>query len=132
MNDCEALETNTEPTEVMQPRDSALNDPAGLPETAAVGHPSAGNFGFDTRSVQWLAVLVMIVAAVALNYRRLLQRSSAFAADGRNGFDQRNELSNVVPIGPRQDDRERDPLRFGDEMVLGAWASAVGGIRSSF
>ena len=37
-----------------------------------------------------------------------------------------------VAIGPGQDDRERDALGFGDEMVLGAWTSAVGGIRSCF
>lgn len=132
MNDGQAFETNPEPTEVMQPRDSALNNPAGFSETAAVGNPSAGNFGFDSRRVQGIAVLVMVVAAVALNDHRLLERSSAFAADGRNGLDQRNELRNVVPIGAGQDDCERDPLRFSDEVVLGAGASTVGGIRSCF
>jgi len=53
-------------------------------------------------------------------------------AAGRNRLDQRDELSDVVAVGAGEDYREWDALRVGDEVVLGAWSSAIGGIRSCF
>ena len=110
----------------------ALDDPTGLAKTAAVWLATAGDLGGDARGVQGLAVLVMVVAAVGLDHGGLGQRSATFAADRRNGLDQRQELGDVVPVGAGQDERKRDALRFGNEVVLGAGASAVGGIRSRF
>lgn len=132
MDDGEAFEADPEPAKVVQPGDGALDDPAGLAEATTVGLPTAGDFGMDSGGVQGLAVLVVVVAAITLNDYRLLQRASALAANGRNGLNQRNELGDIVPIGAGQDERERDPLRFGDEVVLGARASTVGGIWSCF
>jgi hypothetical protein len=36
----------------------------------------------------------------------------------RNGANQWVKLGNIVTIGASEDYRERDALRFGDEMVL--------------
>jgi hypothetical protein len=60
----------------------------------------------------------VVVAPVALNDPRFRQRPSTFAADRRDCIDQWLELGDVVAIGACQDDRERDALRFGDEVVL--------------
>lgn len=132
MNDCQALETNTQAPEVMQPGVRAFDDPAGLAKTAAVRLATPGDFGGDARGVQGLAVLVMVVATIGLNDVGLGQRATTLAADRGNGLDQRQKLGDIVAIGAGQDERERDALRFGNEMVLGAGASAISGVRSRF
>lgn len=82
--------------------------------------------------MQGLTVLVMVVTAIGLDQARLGERPAPLAADRRNSLDKGHELGDVVTVGAGQDHRERDALRFGDEMVLGAGASAIGGIRSCF
>jgi hypothetical protein len=60
----------------------------------------------------------VIVAPVALNDARLRKRPTALAADGRDGINQRVKLGDIVAVRAGQDYRERDALRFGDEVVL--------------
>ena len=132
MNDRQALEADTQTAEVMQPSVGALDDPTGLAKAAAVRFATSGELGGDTGGVQGSAVLVVVVAAVGLDHGGFGQRSAPLAADRWDGLDQRQELRGVVTIGAGQDERERDTLRIGDEMVLGAGASAVGGVRSCF
>lgn len=132
MNDGQPLEADAQAPEVVQPSMGALDDPTGLAQAAAVRLATAGDLSGDAGGVQWSAVLVVVVAAVGLDHGGLGQRSATFAADRRDGLDQGEELGDVVAVGAGEDQRERDALRFGDEMVLGAGASAVGGVRSCF
>lgn len=132
MNDCQTLESNAQPAKVVEPTKRALDNPSGLAEAAAMWLAATGDLGGDARLMQRLAVLVVVVAAIGLYQARFAQWAPAFAADGRNGLDKREQLGDVVAVGPREDHRERDASRFGDEMVLGAWASTIGGIRSCF
>ena len=60
----------------------------------------------------------MIVAPVALNNAGLRKRPAALASNGRDGANQWVKLSNIFTIGASEDYRERDALRFGDEMVF--------------
>ena len=60
----------------------------------------------------------MIVAPVALNNAGLRKRPAALASNGRDGVKQCVKLGNIVTIGASEDYRERDALRFGDEMVF--------------
>lgn len=60
----------------------------------------------------------MIVAAVALHNGRFGQRPASLAANGRDGLDERQQLSDVVPVCAGQDQREGDALRFGNKVVL--------------
>lgn len=126
------FETDTQAAEVVQPGVGALNDPAGFAQATAVRFATPGDLGGDAGGVEWPAILVVVVTAVGLDDDGLGQRSAPLAADGWNGLDQGQQLRDVVAVGAGQDCRERDALRFGDEVVLGAWASAVGGVRSCF
>lgn len=126
------FEADAQAAEVVQPGVCALDDPAGFAQATAVRFAAPGDFGGDASGVQRPAVLVVVVAAVGLDDGGLGQRSAALAADGWDGLDQGQELGNVVAVGAGQDRRERDALRFGDEVVLGAGTSAVGGVRSRF
>lgn len=132
MNVSKALEADTQAPEVVQPTDGALDHPAGLAQAAAVRLTTTRDACRNALRVQLATLLVVIVAAVRLHERRLGQRAARFAANRRKGFDQRDQLRDVVAVGPGQDQRERDTLRFGDEVVLGARASAIGGIGSCF
>jgi hypothetical protein len=60
----------------------------------------------------------VIVAPVALNNAGLRERPAALASNGRDGVNQWVKLGNVVTVGAREDYRERDALRFSDEVVL--------------
>jgi hypothetical protein len=60
----------------------------------------------------------MIVAPVALNNAGLRKRPAALASNGRDRANQRVKLGNIVTIGASEDYRERDALRFGDEVVF--------------
>ena len=93
---------------------------------------ATGNCSSNACCVQRLAVLVMIIAAIPLNDVRLAQWPSSFATDRRDGFDQRNQLRDIVPVGSGQNDGKRDALRLRDEVVLRSRASAIGGVWSCF
>jgi hypothetical protein len=60
----------------------------------------------------------MIVAPVTLNDAGLRKRPTALASNGWDGVNQWLKLGNIVTVGAREDYRERDALRFGDEVVL--------------
>ncbi|SAK99762.1 hypothetical protein AWB83_06141 [Caballeronia ptereochthonis] len=63
-------------------------------------------------------MFVVVVASVTLNDPMLRQGAATLAADGRDSLDQRLKLSDVVAVGAGQYHRERDALRFGDEVML--------------
>jgi len=132
VNDGEVLESDAQSSKVVQPAERALDDPARLAEAAAVRLTPSGDLGGDAYRVQRASVLVVVVAAISLHESRFRQRSAAPSADGRDCFNQGEELGDVVAVGAREDHRERNALRFSDEMVLRARASAIGGIRSCF
>ncbi len=60
----------------------------------------------------------MIVAPVTLNDAGLRKRPTALASNGSDGVNQWMKLGNIVTVGAREDYRERDALRFDDEVVL--------------
>ena len=132
MDSRQSFEADTQAAEVVQPSDGALDNPTGRSQAAAVRYAASGNQRADAGRMQRLAIFVVIVAAVALYQRGFAQRTTTFATDRRNGRDQRVQLRHVVAIGAGENQRERDALRFGDEVMLRAGASAIGGIGSCF
>jgi hypothetical protein len=60
----------------------------------------------------------VIVAPVALNNAGLRKRPAALASNARDGVNQWVKLGNIVTVGARENYRERDAVRFGDEVVL--------------
>ena len=132
MDGSETLESDTQAAKVVQPCMGSFDDPAGFAQAAAMRYATSRDFGADVFGMQGSAVLVMVVASIGLDQARFAEWPAAFAAYRRNRLDEWQKLRDVVAIGAGQDDGERDALRFGDEMVLGAGASAIGGIRSCF
>ena len=110
VDDGQPLETDTQSPKVVQPAQGALDNPAGLAKAAAMRLTPAGDLRGDARRVQWLAVLVMVVAAIGLHESWFRQRSAALASDRWDRFDQREKLGDIVAVGAGEDHRERDAL----------------------
>jgi len=69
--------------------------------------------------------MIIVVATVSDQNVGLASRSARSAAHGRDGFDQWEELGDVVAVAAGEDGRERQPAALGDEVVLGAGLAAV-------
>lgn len=91
-----------------------------------------GDLGLDALSVKGPTVLVVIVTTVGLDDAGLGERAPALTTNRWNGFDEGQQLSDVVTIGAGQDDGQGNALGFGDQVVLGAGTCAIGGIGSCF
>jgi hypothetical protein len=132
VDDGKALETNAKPAEVVKPGDRSFDNPACLAETAPMQRIAPRDQGTNPLSMERATIFVVIVSAVGLDEARFAQWAARQAADRWDRRNQRQQLGDIIAVGPGQDDRERDALGFGDEMVFGAGASAVGGVRSYF
>ncbi len=64
------------------------------------------------------AVFVLIVTPVALNDPGFRNLAARFAGDARDGVNQRVTLGDIMAVSDSERYRERDALRFGDEMVV--------------
>ncbi|KWR88144.1 hypothetical protein RM96_21465 [Cupriavidus sp. IDO] len=89
MNDGEALEAHAQSLEVVQPGNRSFDNPASLAKTAAVRFTATGNLCGNTIGMKWLAVLVVVVSAVALDDGGLGQWPTTLTADGRDRLNQR-------------------------------------------
>ncbi|MGF6798579.1 hypothetical protein OKW48_002011 [Paraburkholderia youngii] len=118
MDEGKAFEADAQSPEVMKPRNGALDHPACLAQSAAVGLAASGDFGSDAGCVQRTAVFVVIVAPIALNDAGLRKRPAALAGNGSDRINQRVKLDDIVTVGAGEDYRERDALRFGNEVML--------------
>lgn len=132
MDDGQAFEANAKSPEVVQPTDRPFDDPTGFAQAAPMQRIAPRNQSTNTLRMEWATIFVVVVSAVGLNDSGFAQRTSRQAADGRNRGHQRQQLGHIVAIGSGQDNRERDALGFGDEVMLGTRASAISGVRSCF
>lgn len=72
-----------EPLELVQPGEGALDDPADLAQSGAVGDASSGDQGFDAAFPQQAAVLVEVVAPVGVQAPGLAAWTSPPARERR-------------------------------------------------
>jgi hypothetical protein len=103
-----------------------------MPSPGTVLDVAPGYDRGDPDSPDLFAVLVVVVAAVGVDRVRSLSWPSSSATDGWDGLDQAHELGDVVAVSAGQRDRQRDAVRFGDQMVLGACSGTVDRARSGF
>ena len=103
---------------------------APRPEPCPV--PRRAITGGDPLGPDPAAVLVMVIAPVGVDRLRPLARPARPAAYWRDGRDQRHQLGDVVALAAGQRHRQRDPVRLGDQVVLGARLGAVNRARAGF
>src|SRR5260370_10599705 len=132
MNAGQPFVSNSQPTKPMQPSDGAFYHPAGLAQTAAVLGPAPCDLGLDTQGQERRTMRVGIISAVSLHQLGLSPWGAPLASNGRDSLNQRQQLGHVVAIGFGQNDRERNALRIGKEVMLRAGTTAIGWVRYSF
>ncbi|GAA2014755.1 hypothetical protein GCM10009799_48780 [Nocardiopsis rhodophaea] len=67
----------------------------------------------------------MVTAPIGKHSVQAALRTAALAARRPGGFQQRDELGDVVAVAAAQRDRERSSVRVGDQMVLAARSAPV-------
>lgn len=127
-----ALVADGEAAEPVEPREGALDDPAGRAQATPMRGTPLGELRRDAALVEGVAVRLGVVGPVALDQLGLGDGATDRTAKGRHGVDERQQLGDVVPIGGRQDRDERNPVRVGENMMLRPGFAAIGRVRSSF
>jgi len=80
--------THAQAPKVMEPGECALDDPAGLAQSAAVGHTSLGQQRLDPTPLQLIAMGLRIVTAITLHGLGTLSRTTGLAMNARHRFKQ--------------------------------------------
>ena len=132
MNTGPTFVAHIEPAKSMQPRQRTFHDPARAAQAAAMGRPALGELRVDPPVMQGVTVGLRIVAPVALDQVGFAAGPTWTATQRRNGVDQRQQLRDVVPVGAREQRRQRDPACLGENVVLRPRLTAIGWVRSSF
>ena len=94
MDVCSAFVAGAESLEGVQPGEAALDHPALLAQSGAVGDATTGDPRSDAALPELSAVAVVVLAAVG--------GQLAAAPDRRHGVDQRDELGDVVAVAAGQ------------------------------
>ena len=127
-----AVVADTKPAKSMQPCDRPFDDPAESAESTAVTVIATCDEGEDSVTPQLLAMSCGVVGAIGKDGDRPTTAVTERVFQGRDAGDQRQQLRDVVGIGAGDDGRERDAAAVGHQMMLGARARAIGGIRTRF
>jgi hypothetical protein len=93
---------SSQASELMEPTDRPLHDPAMLTKTAAMVRISFRQDRLDAASPQLPAMRLGVVGPIALDSIGALPWAAAPAADGRDGLHQRQKLGHVVDVGAGQ------------------------------
>lgn len=122
-----AFVAGSQPAEVVQVREAALDDPALAAQSGAVLDAAAGDHRLDAPCPEQAAVLVMVVAAVGEYEVGLLARSPRLSGDrpGVQQGQQRQQLGDVVAVAAGQGDGQRDAAGVDEQVVFGARAGTI-------
>ena len=83
-----ALIARAQPTQVVQPGEGSLHNPALFAESRAVLGAAPGDHGLHTTAAQLTTVLVVVIAAVGEQPLGTPARASPLTGDGANAVDQ--------------------------------------------
>ena len=132
MNVRPALESDSQPAKLMQPRDGSFHDPAGYAQSAAVFGATPSDLSANTLLCQSLAMRVGIVGSISLHQVRFALGRSDLACHRRNVLDQGQQLGDIMVIGGCENGSQRNTLRIREEVVFATRTTAIGWVRSSF
>lgn len=116
----------------MEPRERALDDPAGAAEATAVRGVAARQLGADPAGLEIVPMRLRVVGAIALHQPGLPAWRARAAAQRRDPMHQGEELGHIVAMGGRDDRGQRNPPRLGEKVVFRPRLAAIGRVRSSF
>jgi len=108
-----ALITDAQAFELMQPGQGAFHHPAGDAQATAMRHAPPPQDRLDAQTPQLLAVPVGIVGPVTLDPLGAAARPADLAPYRRDGFQQRQQLRNIVGIGAGERASQRNAAGIG-------------------
>jgi hypothetical protein len=120
-----AFPADAESAEVVQPGKRTLDNPPRAPEPRTVLGGAPRDHRLHAAAPQFAAVLIVVVTAIGNHLAGAPARSPAFARDGTDPIDERQELRHVVAISAGQRCGQRHAVTVDDQVVLGAGAGAV-------
>ena len=126
------LPAGAQAAEPVQQRDGLLDHPAVHAQARTMLGAAAGDDRGDALGPDLGAVFAVVIAAVGVEAVRALAGPPAAAAHRRDGAGEGHELGDVVAVPAGQRHRQRDAVRFGDQMVLGAGPGTADGARAGF
>lgn len=123
-----AFVPDAEATELMQPRQSTLDDPAVDAQPAAMRDASAGQHRFDAQLYERIAMSFRMIRPIPLYTIRAATWVATLTGDRRDRVNQRQKLSHVVSVRTGKYRGERNAVRIGDDVVLRAVLPAIRGV----
>lgn len=120
-----SLIASAEPFELVQPGKGALNHPAHLSQSRAVGDAAPGDHRLDAALPRQTTVLVEVVAPVGIQTPRLATGASSQPSNRRDGVEQGQELGDVVSVAAGEGDGEWGAVAVDNQVVFRAGAGAV-------
>jgi len=130
MNIRSSFVTDAQAPELMKPTDRPFDHPACLAQAAAMRLTAPSQMIGDAPLGQPLCMSSITVSSISLHGIGSLPRPSHFAAHGRKGRQQRQQLATVMHVGPRHLHAQRNPLGIGEKMMFAARFAAVGRVGS--
>jgi hypothetical protein len=127
-----AFITHSQTAELMQPGESALDDPARCAQMAAMLSASLADLGTDATLAQDSTIAFAVIAPVGLNKFRLDQRMTASTGNLWHAINERHQLRAVVAVGASQNDVDRCAVAIDEEVVLAARLAPISRVGASF
>ena len=126
------LIANLKSSKPVKPGDGAFNDPSEDTKSAAVTGKAFSDDWCDAHLAKGFAVGLGVVPSVGDEGIGFPSGTPRLAAYRGNGFDQRDELRDIVRVGPGQYYSERNAIPVRDDVVLASRFPPVRGIRTDF
>src|SRR4030042_5308350 len=123
---------NSKPSVLVQPRNSAFNNPTIYSQAAAVFGPTFCQNRLDALLTKCLTMRFRIVTPVPKNTVGFATRTTSFACYRRNTINQRQQLCNIMPISSGQFYCQRNPISVSSQMMFRAFFAAIRGVWAGF
>src|ERR1700722_6249257 len=132
LNVNEPIESAAKAAKGVQPRVGSLDGPTSLSQTAAVLGVALGNDRRNSQPTQDGSQRFGIITAVALKAIWMFTFGSWFAADRRYRCQNMKGFGDLIDVGCRDRDIQRDALSVRQDMVFAAGFAAIRGIWAGF
>ena len=125
MNIRSTIESNSEPSKVMQPSECSLGDPAINSQTASMCFIATSQMWFNAALTKLIAMRLRVITPIGIKSPRSIDRMTRLSGDGRNAIHQRDQLSDIMAIRTGQGVAQRNSIRVRQNVVLAARFPAI-------
>ena len=125
-----SLEANEQSSELVQPGEGALDDPAIATQAGSVRSLATGDLWSDAAPPELAAMALGVIATIGEELRGPLSGPTHLPCHGRDRIEQGKKLCDVVLVSARDRDRKREPCLIDDQVVLAAQPSTVNRARA--